>query len=94
MLALHGLVTTHLVPDRKTDLERLVMSPYTRKVYLYQCRIGSKRCSKNGFNVRKRKNGTEIDNLGNYLLQLAISYHVVCLGETRVSKDVSKGMPK
>ena len=42
----------------------------------------------------KEKNGSEIDNLANYLLQLAISYDVVCLGETRVSNDVSKGMPK
>ena len=46
-------------------------------------------------NVRKRKNWSEIDNLANYLLQLAISYDVVCLGETRVSKDVAEiDMPK
>ena len=30
-------------------------------------------CSKKGFYVRKRKNGSEIDNLANYLLQLAMT---------------------
>ena len=44
---------------------------------------------------KKKKIGSEIDNLANYLLRLAISNDVVCLGETRVSKDVAEiGMPK